>query len=319
LAEILITGATGFIGSHLSQRLKKLGADVVLLSHSKVKSGTYHSDLLNFYDCVQLILQHSPKIIFHLAAQPLVESASRFPFNSMEVNIRGAYNLLEAIRQAGNPSAIVWMSTDKVYGEQNFSDKTKDIIIENDPLLGVHHPYDLSKLCGEYIARMYSNSFNLPIVVVRSGNIYGEADFHWSRLIPGVSRDLLMGQRPKIRSNGKLKRDYIYIDDAINGLILASASILKKEIKSGEVINFGSDKPYSVLEIVDQLAGLAGRVDLVPIIEDRVSNEINYQHLDYSFAQKYIGWNPKTPLNVGLEKTFYWYKSYFGGQNDSGS
>lgn len=306
MAEVLITGATGFVGSHLTQRLKKLGAEIAPLSHSKLKSGTYLSELCDFQNCLQLISQHKPKIVFHLAAQPIVETALHAPFNSLEVNIRGAYNLLEALRQTDVSSVIVWMSTDKVYGESDKESK------ENDVLNSYYHPYNSSKLCGEILAKMYAEVFGLPIVIIRSGNIYGEADFHWDRLIPGISRDLLKGERPKLRSNGSLKRDYIYVDDVINGLILSSTAFLRKEIKSGTIINLGSDKPYSVIEIVDQLASLSGRVDLSPIIEDKAINELVYQHLNYSFAKEHIGWTPKTSLEDGLERTFNWYKSYFG-------
>lgn len=307
MAEVLITGSTGFVGKHLTRKLMKLGADVVPLSHLKVKEKTVWSELRSFDSCRDIVSEYNPKIIFHLAAQPIVETAMKSPFSSMETNIRGAYNLLESIRLFGTPSVIVWMSTDKVYGESKNNASN-----ETDSLSGDSHPYNASKMVGEVLARLYAQVYDLPVVIIRSGNIYGESDLHWNRLVPGVSRDLIKGERPKIRSNGNLKRDYLYVDDVVDGLILASTAYLRKELSKGEAVNFGSELNYSVLEIVDKLTEFAGRIDLTPVIENRAVNELSYQHLDYTVAKEKLGWTPKTSLDDGLEKTFQWYKHLLG-------
>ena len=259
-------------------------------------------DISNFDSCLRFIGRENPEVIFHFAAQPLVETAKKSPMDTMETNVRGSYNILEAIRQAGNPRAIIWMSTDKVYGPKDAD--------EWSALDGVDHPYNASKLCGDVLAQCYSSSFGLPIAIVRSGNIYGPYDYHWERIVPGTCRSLIKGQYPIIRSNGGLTRDYIYIDDAITGLLKIAGGLYNKSINSGEIFTFGSEYSYSVLEIVHKLTSIAERPDLQPLIEDRVHDELSRQHLSFSRMTNLFGWKPEISIDEGLKRTYEWYKNY---------
>lgn len=309
MAEIVITGGQGFIGSHVVNRLVSMGLDVCATYNYTLpnRAPTHNlsfqkADVTKFDECLKLINQENPKIVFHLVAQPIVTAAIRHPFSTEELTIRGSYNILEAIRQTGKTTAIVYVSSDKVYGSN--MDATEDSL-----LLGVDHPYNASKICGDVIAQMYAKHYGLPITIVRSANIYGGGDFHWDRLIPGTCKDITKGKTITLRSDGKMLRDYIYVDDLMNAYV----SIIDK-MESGnigsEIFNFGSVASYTPIEIVDTLFSVAG-VKSDYVVLGQAKDEIDKQHMNYSKAQKLLGWNPKTDISDGLARTYQWYKDWF--------
>lgn len=311
MSDVLVTGSQGFLGRHLMRRLGEMDADVVGTysytlpnQHPKYKRNFFKLDVTKFEDCLKLINQENPKIIYHLVAQPVVTAAKRHPFSTFELTVRGAYNLLEAIRQTGKPTAIVIISSDKVYGDNEHA-------TEESPLNGIDHPYNVAKVCEDVIAQSYAKSFGLPIAIIRSANIYGEGDFHWDRLVPGISRDIVFNRRPVIRSNGLQKRDYIYVDDVIDGYLAVAALMDKGTLNHGTPINFGAEKPCNTLEVTDMLLKCAGRVDLEPKVLMGANDEIPAQHIDYEYANMLFGWKPKTQIEDGLQKTFFWYRKYF--------
>lgn len=311
--RILITGGTGFIGSHLVQRLVGLGQQVDSVSLGSYFSGistglglpgvVYHTaDLSDRDACDRIISRLEPDYVFHLAAQPLVETALRSPMDTFETNIRGAFNLLQALHYYGAAKGVVWVSTDKVYG----SYKTE--VRETDPLLGFGHPYDVSKMCADVLAQTFAICYKLPVVITRSGNIYGPGDPNNDRLIPETIRSTLAGDPVQVRSNGKFVRDYIYVDDIVDAFLYALSGLSSKKLKYGEVVNFGSERAYSVAEIIDTVLEITNRVDLVPQILNTEKHEIPYQHLNFDKARDLLGWTPKTSLVEGLKKTLDCYK-----------
>lgn len=309
MAKIVVTGAQGFLGSHLTNRLVSMGEDVCATysyapptSERTPNKSYFKLDVTQFSDCLKLINQEDPKILFHLVAQPLVTPALRHPFSTYELTVRGTYNLLEAIRQAGKPDLVVVYTSDKVYGENSNA-------VEEDRIDSVSNPYEVAKSCEDMISRSYAKIFGLPIVVVRSGNLYGGGDFHWDRLIPSTCRSLINNEHPMLRSSGKQIRDYIYIEDAIDGLLTIMQSYFSGKLSTGSSVNFGSDYPYSALNIVEKLVQISGR-DLPPIVMGTAKNELEYQHINFDLATS-LGWCPKTSIDDGLKKTFEWYKDWF--------
>jgi len=309
---VLITGGTGFIGNHLVQRLASLGVtpSLFVLDYERQslpkRSAIYHGDLASLHDCLRIIGRSNPEILFHLAAQPLVDTALDSVIDTMESNIRGAYNLLEACRSVGKRiRAVIWVSTDKVYGPQS------DSLTENSPLLGFDHPYNTSKLCGDLLAQTYANVFGLPIVIVRSGNIYGEGDLHWNRIIPGTIRSVLHNRQPMIRSDGLNKRDYIHVADIVHGYLLALKGLVAGKILRASVINFGASQSYTVLDVVHKILATLGRSDLQPLIMNHARSEILEQHVDFQRARDLLGWTPTIDIDAGLRQTAEWYKNYF--------
>lgn len=311
MAEVVVTGGQGFIGSHLTKTLYEAGLDVCSTfsytlprEPARHRLGYFRLDATRFEDCLKLINQENPKFVFHLVAQPVVTAAVRHPFSTFELTVRGSYNLFEAIRQTGKPVSVICISSDKVYGD-NMNAR------EDSPLAGVGHPYNTAKICEDIIAQSYAMSFGLPIYIVRSANIYGGGDLHWDRIVPGVCRDILEGRSPVLRSNGLQKRDYIYVDDLMAAYMKILEAAFSGKLRPGSPINLGADEFYTALEITDILLGTSGRVDLSPNILGGAKDEIPRQHIDYSFARERLGWSPKIDMREGLRRSWEWYKEWF--------
>lgn len=310
--SVLVTGGTGFIGDHLVRTLSALGARLSLfvLDYERqpmtTSSSIYHGNLADLHDCLRIVGRVNPEIVLHLAAQPLVDTAMDSVIDTMESNVRGAYNFLEACRSVGKRiQTIVWVSTDKVYGNQ------PNAYSESSPLMGYDHPYDASKLCGDLLAQTYAKAFHLPIVIVRSGNIYGEGDLHWDRLIPGTIRSALFGEAPLIRSNGLLKRDYIYAGDIVRAYLKTLSAAMQGKFPAGAAVNFGARQSYTVLDVVNNILAAMGKTDLTPVIQDTARQEIPAQHVSFELARSMLGWEPLVDLEHGIQRTVDWYESYF--------
>jgi len=308
--KVLITGGVGFVGSHLTKRLLSLGADVALFvldEESPIPdtvSIIYRGNLQDAPDIARAIGRYQPDYIFHLAAQPLVDTALVNVYDTLDSNIRGAINLLQScVSSAKCLEGIVFVSTDKVYG---VFDGTID---ETAPLLGVGNPYDTSKACADLLAQMYAKVFGLPIVIVRSGNIYGEGDNHWDRLIPGTFKSVLANKNPVIRSDGTFTRDYIYVEDIVDAYLLLADS-LKDKYLMGKAINLGAEKKTSVIEMVDTILMCTGQLHLKPEILNIAKFEIKHQHLNWEWAKE-LGWSPKTSLEDGLKLCLPYYQAMY--------
>lgn len=314
--NIFVTGADGFIGSWLTKVLIGLGSHVTALvrdfnpenshlgSKDLKKIRLIPGKLEDFALLERVLNEYEIDTVFHLAAQTLVEVAMRSPLQTFESNIRGTYNLLEACRlHSRTIKRILVASSDKAYGESPVLPYTEQM-----PLQG-RAPYDVSKSCTDLISLSYSQTYHLPIVIARCGNVYGGGDLHWSRIVPGTIRKLLKREPPLIRSNGKLTRDYLYVEDAVQAyLLMAMKSDQPKVI--GQAFNFGPEKPYTVLEIVETIQKIMNCSDIKPVVLNGASHEIKDQVLDSTKARTILGWKPLHSLDQGLIETVNWYESY---------
>ncbi len=314
--QVLVTGATGLLGTSMLRLLHDVGADVVALVRDWVpQSETVRSNLLERVRVVRGDVVDQPLIervlgeyeidtIFHLAAQTIVSIANRNPVGTFESNIRGTWSVLEAARRSPTVKQIVVASSDKAYGEQAvlpYSEAT--------PLEG-RHAYDVSKSCADLIAQMYARSFGLPVCVTRCGNFFGPGDLNWNRIVPGTFRSAILGQRPIIRSDGKFVRDYIFVDDGASAYLRTAEALSADRSLSGEAFNFSNEAPLTVLDLVTRVLAAAGRSDLEPEIQNTASNEIREQFLDAGKARQRLGWKSRFTLDEGLEKTHAWYRTF---------
>ena len=316
--SVLVTGASGLVGSWLTTRLVALGADVTVLvrdwdpQSELIRSGTVNrcrvvtGRLEDVADIERALVEYEADSVFHLGAQALVGAALRSPLGTFESNIRGTYHLLEACRRhSDRVRRVVVASSDKAYG-----DSLELPYTESMPANG-KHPYDVSKSCTDLLAQCYGATYGLPVGVARCGNIYGGGDLNWSRIVPGTIRSVLEGKRPILRSDGKFVRDYLYIEDVVDAYLSLAEGLERPGVR-GEAFNFSPEAPLTVLEITEALLRLLERQDLEPVILDAAKAEIRDQYLDSSKAQRVLGWKAEWSLDAGLTETIGWYRRHLG-------
>jgi CDP-glucose 4,6-dehydratase len=310
---VLVTGATGIVGSWLCEALLERDAYVIAFVRDVDPRSRFYSDriaerctvvngdLSDLQQCSRALNDHEIKTVFHLGAQTIVGAAHRDPYDCFESNIRGSYSLLEAARRLGTlVEAFVVASSDKAYGTADTLPYT-----EETPLRG-SHPYDVSKSCTDLIAMTYASTYGMPIAVARCGNIYGGGDLNWSRVVPGTIRSLLRGERPLIRSNGLYTRDYVYVKDVVDAYLKLADRIDDPGVR-GEGFNFSLERPVTVLEMVDAIAAEMG-VQANPVIANTAQGEIRDQVLDASKAKRVLNWSAGYSLSEGLRETIAWYR-----------
>jgi CDP-glucose 4,6-dehydratase len=320
--RVFVTGCTGILGSWLTLALVEAGAEVVGLIRDRVphshlfRSGAaaritqVDGDITDYPLLERALNEYEIEAVFHLAAQPLVRVANRMPVGTFETNVRGTWLLLEACRLSKTIQRIVVASSDKAYGDQTVLPYTEDA-----PLQG-QHPYDVSKSCADLIARAFACTYDMPIGVTRCGNIYGGGDLNWDRIVPGTLRSVLRGERPIIRSDGSPLRDYLYVDDIVDGY-LRLAERLDDRSLHGQAFNFGLDDPKSAQEIVEAIIAISDYPDLTPIVLNEANHEIQKQYLSSEKARRVLGWQPQHTLEDGLRRTLAWYRAYLAEEKTS--
>lgn len=317
---VLVTGASGLVGSQLVAALLGSGADVaVLLRDRDLRSELFRSgniarvavtegELESLADVERAIAESGASVVFHLGAQTLVGVGLNAPLLTLESNVRGTYNLLEASRrQSGTVERVVVASSDKAYGQSDHP------YSEEDPLRA-SSPYDVSKAAGDLIAQSYHATYGLRLGIVRCGNIYGGGDLNWSRLVPGTVRSFLKREAPEIRSDGTYVRDYIYIGDVVDAYLDVAEGLDRPEV-AGEAFNFASGVQISVLEMVKAIAKLMGGPLPDPRVLNTAKNEIKEQRLSTEKAKRVLSWRPRISLDDGLRSTIEWYRAYLGAKS----
>lgn len=311
--NILVTGGTGFVGSHLVEELVNQKANVVTtfqclnpLSYFASKKLNeqvvmVNADVCDYEKIFDIVTKHEIEYIFHAAAQPLVDVAYYNPKRTLYSNILGTINVLESARLYPKIKGVIFTSSDKAYGKLN-----KEKYIETDILKG-DHPYEVSKSSADLIAHSYFKTYGVPVVTSRFGNIYGEGDLNFSRIIPGAMYSLIQNQTLKIRSDGKYIRDYLYVKDVVDGYLLLAESIDKVK---GEAFNFGSNDTLSVLGLLDLIQKTLNKKIKYQILNN-AKNEIPYQSLDYSKIKKSLKWYPKNNIVSTIKIVSNWYSTLF--------
>lgn len=311
--NILVTGATGLVGSHLVERLLTLQPGrIIALSRSRDPEAYFfknnfdqkvvmaNGDLKDKERIFDIVTKYEINYIFHIAAQPIVPTAYINPYETLATNVMGTVHILEAARLSPYIQGVIVASSDKAYG--------KDCVrAEEGHELRGDHPYDVSKSCTDLLAATYAKTYNVPVTISRCGNIFGPGDLNFNRIIPGALKALIKNETLAIRSNGLFARDYVYVKDVVDGYILLAE---KMDIAKGEAFNFSTGGNYSVIDLLKKISAALG-AEVHYTIMNNQKNEIEEQSLNYDKAARLLGWKSSTTLETALKETYDWYKHYF--------
>tara|TARA_Y100000817_G_scaffold105360_2_gene82495 strand:+ start:11172 stop:12146 length:975 start_codon:yes stop_codon:yes gene_type:complete len=312
--RILVTGSTGLLGSWLVEKLIFSGAIVtgISLDHSKdellVSKGILNDidnnylDISDYEKVEKIISTGGFDIVLHLAAQTQVTDAIKNPITTLETNVQGTWNILEACRKFELP--LVSASSDKAYGvSENLP------YLESHPLNG-EFPYEVSKSTSDLISTMYKTTYGVNVASLRCGNIFGGGDFNWDRLIPGIIRYLIEDKTPILRTKGDFIREWVYVEDVADAYLETAKALIEKR-NNYSAYNFSSGEVKTVMEIYEMLSLLIKGEIIKPKIKTDSEFEIKDQKLDSSLIKNDLNIKSKYNFKESLTKTITWYKEYF--------
>ncbi len=320
MSKVLVTGGGGFIGSHIVDKLLSIGYEVVVIDCQKEiptnlkhnlenKNFTYIPGDVTNKKFLEKVISKDYEIIYHLAAIVGVRNYVEHPLRTIDVNVIGTRNIIDIALK--NDIKILFASTSEIFGKNPNVPWDEDA----DRVLGstkVHRwTYSTSKALCEHMLFAVYDRYGLPIVIVRYFNVYGPRQKPIF-VIPSMIKRVLNGQNPIVFDNGEQTRSPTYIEDAVEGTILATT----KKVAEGEAFNIGSTfemKIKEIAELIIRLAGMEGK--LYP--EFRESNKVykSYEDLKRRVpkvekAKKLLDWEAKTTPEEGIKKTIEWYKKH---------
>ncbi len=310
--SVLVTGAEGFIGSHLVEKLLSLGANVTAMVKNNFKEDVgFLSSIpmneenkinicmadLNDYDAVKEITKNKD-VIFHLGAEISIPYSYKHPRTFVNTNINGTLNVLMAAKEH-LVKRIVIMSTSEVYGTPD------NVPIKETHTLKGQSPYSATKIAAEKLAESFHLSYGLPIVIVRPFNTYGPRQSSRA-IIPTLITQALFKDKILV-GNTKPTRDFNFVEDIAEGLV----KVCEKDELIGEVINIGTGKEISIGELAEKIIKLTGSRAAIETENLRLrpeKSEIMRLCADNSKMRDKTGWTPKTDFETGLKKTIDWIK-----------
>ena len=312
---VLVTGAQGFVGSWLAERLLEEGARVIVPRRDVSAGSRFRSagleercdvvqlDIADYPALLRVLHEYRVRGVFHLASQSIAEVAARSPYPTWEANVRGTYTVIEACRAAREVGEeierIVVASSLHAYGPS-----IGRPFREDDPLRPVH-PYAVSKAAADAIARSYAATHDLPVAVVRLANVYGGGDLAFSRLVPDACRALIAGDRPVLRSDGTPELELVYVRDAV-AAYMAVAGSLDDEAARGRAWNAGTGDAVPVIDVVRRLIRAAGQ-EVEPDVRGAPGTDGAGHELDSTAIRTELGWAPEWDLDRGLAAAYEWY------------
>lgn len=319
--RVLLTGHTGFKGSWLALWLKTLGAEVTGLSLAPNTNPSHwnllnldinekYIDIRNSNEVIDIVDTISPEIVFHLAAQSLVRHSYHKPLKTWSTNVMGTANLLEACRQKGNIKAIVAVTTDKCYQNQE-----RALGYCEDDRLGGHDPYSASKASAELVISSYRDAFfnkknSTLLASARAGNVIGGGDWSEDRLIPDLVRSITSCQTLDIRSPSAT-RPWQHVLDSLSGYLCLGQKLLTGNEKFATAWNFGPDDSgnRSVKAVLTHLKKDWPTLDWRTTHPSQQLHETNLLNLDSTRARQQLEWKPIWSFEESLSATAQWYKA----------
>lgn len=314
---VLVTGGLGFIGSNLTRRLADLGARVTVLDALIPAYGGNEFNLDGYEDRVHINigdmrdqpglnhLVRDQSFIFNLAGQVSHLDSMQDPFTDLEINCRSQLFLLEACRQHNPSVRILYASTRQVYGKPQFLPVNENHPLSPADINGIH------KQAGGWYHILYHRIYGLRTTSLRLTNTYGPR----MRAVDGRQtflglwlRQIITGEELLVYGDGQQKRDFNYVDDVVEALLLAAVS----PASVGQIYNLGSSEVIMLLDLAKQLVQLngSGSQRLVPFPPDRKMIDIGDYAGDYSKIRRDLGWKPHVPLDDGLTRTLDYYRQH---------
>lgn len=325
--RVLLTGHTGFKGAWAGRWLAKLGAEVTGISLAPEPGPSLSSilgedhlarshiaDLRDTEQTAKLVADAQPEIVLHMAAQPLVRLSYVDPVLTFGSNVMGTVHLLDALRRHARPQAIVVVTSDKVYE----NDETGHAHQESDRL-GGHDPYSASKAATEIVVssfrRSYFSEMGIPIATARGGNVIGGGDFSADRIIPDIVRALIDGTEPNIR-NPLATRPWQHVLDCLDGYFAFSESLAQ----GGDfphALNFGplvDSSPVTVGELTNSFLSIMGHQKAFQDLDEPGPHEMARLSIDPSVALNRLRWKPQLDSQAAIDWTARWYGGFISGQ-----
>ena len=314
--NVLVTGATGFLGSWLCNNLTANGHHVTGTVRIQPAPGSLFHQLglqerihlletshLDVARATKILDRVIPDVIFNLAGQSQIALSVSDPARTFHSNTYVGWALCEALRLSGRPIRLVQVSSDAAYlplADGSPPDETSALDCAN--------VYESSKAALDFLILAYVKSYHLPLTIARLGNVYGPGDANRARLVPSILAAIAANERPLLRGGGRAVRSLLYVEDAVRGLI--ALAVAANGLGRGDIFNLCGAPPRTVLEIARAVLAAAGAGHLEPRVEDDGSGFTSVKISSSSKAQRLLGWSPMTPLDAGLAKTIDWDRKH---------
>lgn len=298
----VVTGGSGFIGSHLVKKLQSLDAEVIIIdritNHKSLlrldyakKTKHYFADISDPELTLKIIQEDD--IVFHLAAQSHVDVSFNSPLETTKANVLGTHSILNACLENKSRKLIV-MSTDEVYGSVSE--------ISDHNLLDPTNPYSASKAAADMIVNSYKHMYkDMSIITLRSNNIIGPGQFI-RNIIPRFSCLGILGKKMTIHGTGESRRRYLWIEDVIDAFLL-----IAEKANKNKIYNIGHNKSYSNIQIAEMIGSYLNLSDFIAYEDDRVFNDTIYPS-DSSDIQQELNWSITKDLEEVLPEIIEWYR-----------
>lgn len=315
--NVLITGGLGFIGSNLARRLVALGTNVTIIDSLiwsyggnlfnvediKDKLSINIGDIRDRYSINHLI--RGKDFLFNMAGQVSHIDSMKDPFVDLEINVTSQVSILEACRQFNKGIKIIYPSSRQIYGKPQYLPADEKHPVQPTDVNGININ------AGEWYHILYNNVHGIRATSLRMTNVYGPRQLvkhNRQGFIGWFIRQAVEGNTIQIYGDGSQKRDLNFVDDVCDALLIAGAS----EGANGQIYNLGSPEVVSLKELVELLVELSGQgsYELIPWPEEKKKIDIGDYYSSFDKIKNDLGWEPKTPLREGLQKTIEYYKEH---------